>query len=220
PPRARRSRRWRGRRRRHLQLLGDCRCSWRRRPRRGGPRRGRRAQPQPGRPQRPPHPPAPGVEVAVARPELVVEFRPGASPLYDPIGYIDLPGASGAYASTPDRTGLDITGDLDVRAEVTLTDWAPAADSAIAAKWVASGNQRSWRFYLTTDGTLGLEWSSAGTSGTVLSAESTVPVDPPEDGHLAVRAMIDVNVLSAGREIHFYTARGVDGPWIQLGAPV
>lgn len=153
----------------------------------------------------------------MARPELVVEFRPGASPLYDPQGYLNLGGVNGEYASTSDRVGLDITGDIDIRADLTLTDWAPASAQVIASKWLTTGNQRSWMLYLTTTGLLGFRWSVTGTP--VLTATSTVPVDPDDAGRLAVRATIDVDTGLGSHFVTFYVARSIDDPWMQLGAP-
>lgn len=53
---------------------------------------------------------------------------------------LTLPGTAGNYASTPDSAGLSITGDIDVRARVALTDWTPTVENVLVGKWDASGN--------------------------------------------------------------------------------
>lgn len=154
----------------------------------------------------------------MARPELVIEFRPGASPLYDPVGYLDLPGASGDYISTPDHASLDIVGDIDTRVELELPAGLPAAAQIVASKWLTTGNQRSWLVYLTADEYLGFRWSPTGTS-TTLSATSSKPVPLGDDGVVAVRATLDASSIGPGHFVAFYTAASLDAPWLQLGTP-
>lgn len=90
--------------------------------------------------------------------------RPGAV-IRD--GGLVLPGVTGSGASTPDLPVFAITGDLDVRVQVTPALWNPAGDQALASQYGAAGN-RSWLFqlqggaaagtvrphlYISTDGT-------------------------------------------------------------------
>lgn len=129
-----------------------------------------------------------------------------------------LPGSSGAYASTPDAAALDITGDIDLRADVALADWTPAAEQTLISKFVTTSNQRSWRLLLNAAGTLGLATSADGSA--VLFHNSTVPVGATDGTRVTVRATMDVNNGSAQRVVTFYTGPTVDGPWTQLGAAV
>lgn len=131
---------------------------------------------------------------------------------------LSLPGSAGAYASTPDAAALDITGDIDLRVDVALADWTPAAEQSLISKFVATGNQRSWRLYVNTAGTLGLATTADGT--TQLFAASTVAVGAANGARVAVRATLDVDNGSAQRVATFYTAPSIAGPWTQLGAPV
>lgn len=129
-----------------------------------------------------------------------------------------VPGTAGNYASTPDAAALDITGDLDLRAEVTLADWTPAAEQTFVAKHLAPTDRSYW-LRLNTSGMLNLLASNNGT-GYQVNAPSTVAPTSDARGRLAVRATIDVDNGAAGNTVTFYTAPTIDGTWTQLGAPV
>lgn len=116
-------------------------------------------------------------------------------------------------AATPDSAGLSITGDLDLRYDASLPDWAPNA--VLLSKYVTG--QLSYRIYMNHLGYPVFQWSSDGS--TELTAAATAPV-PVQFGRLAVRATLDVNNGAGGRTITFYTAPTLAGPWTQLGAPV
>lgn len=127
-----------------------------------------------------------------------------------------LPGTSGAYSSTPDHASLDITGDLDIRADLDPGVWASGVTRQIVAKWGATSGQWSYTLRVNTTGALQLTWSATGAAS--LAAASTAVV--PELGRRAVRATIDVDNGAAQRVITFYTAPTIAGPWTQLGSPV
>lgn len=127
-----------------------------------------------------------------------------------------LPGASGAFATTPDNAALDITGDIDIRVDMTPNGWVPAVTSALVAKWGVAG-QRSYLFNLTSSGLLELAWSTNGTA--VSLVDSTVPV-PTGWSRMTVRATLDVDNGAAGNNVAFYYGPTVDGPWTQLGTTV
>ncbi|MGW5409034.1 hypothetical protein [Streptomyces spiralis] len=127
---------------------------------------------------------------------------------------LDLPGGT-CRATTPDAAAIDITGDIDIRLEATLADWAPTAETELCGKW---GAQRSWMLTTTFGGFLRLYWSADNTS--TLSATSTAVLSMPPSGRLAVRATLDVNNGASGRTITFYTAPSIAGPWTQLGSPI
>lgn len=135
-----------------------------------------------------------------------------------PPSLLRLPGQSGNYASTPDAGVLDITGDLDVRIQVGPDSWTSTGAQGLIGKWVASGNQRSWRLSLTTAGALELEWSTDGTA--VTTKTSTADLSALAGGTVRwVRATLDVDNGAAGNDVKFYTS--TDGPnWSQLGATV
>jgi hypothetical protein len=119
------------------------------------------------------------------------------------------------FASTPDSAGLSITGDLDLRADVSRINWSTGG------RFVVKSTSPSQISYIldseTTTGKLVLFWSADGT--TALSATSTVAV-AQKTGRQSVRATLDIDNGAAGRTITFYTGTSVNGPWTQLGDPV
>ncbi|NUT23977.1 MAG: hypothetical protein HOV77_32875 [Hamadaea sp.] len=136
--------------------------------------------------------------------------------------YLDLPGTSTLdYAETPDAAALDITGDLDVRFDVSLANWIPPVWSGATVEMIGKfgfTGQKSW-FLGTRLGRLYFEWSADGTNS--LSASSTIaPTIPGPGGRMAVRVTLDVNNGAGGNTVTFYTAATLDGPWVQLGDPV
>jgi hypothetical protein len=136
--------------------------------------------------------------------------------------YLDLPGTSTLdYAQTVDDATLDITGDIDIRIDLSLINWLPPDDSDNTVEWIgkSSVGQRSWFLGAQPGGLLYFEWSADGT--TTLSASSTIPpVIPGAGGRLAVRVTMDVDNGAGGRTIRFYTADDLDAPWVQLGDAV
>jgi hypothetical protein len=127
-------------------------------------------------------------------------------------------GGSDGGASTPDAASLDITGDLDLRVEITARDWTPSLVDHLVTKWTTTGNQRSYALILNTDGTLGLLWSTNGTA--VTTKTSTEAPSIPASGRLALRATLDVDNGAVGNDVKFYTASSIDGTWTQLGSTV
>lgn len=135
--------------------------------------------------------------------------------------FLDLPGESGDYASTPDAAALDITGDIDLRVEAALDDWSPTGFMALVAKWTASGDQRSYQLRITTAGEIELVWSTDGTLANVVSENSTVGLGGvvSNGGRIWVRATLDVDNGASGYDVTFY--HSTDGStWTQLGAVV
>lgn len=118
-----------------------------------------------------------------------------------------------SYASCPDSNALDVTGDLEVQIDVTLTDYH---STALAAKYASAGNQRSWALLFNYDSTLTFVWSSDGTSANAHTAASTLPIPPPVLRRFAVKATLAV----ATGTVTFYTANTIGGSWTQLGTPV
>lgn len=135
-------------------------------------------------------------------------------PIDPPAGLL-LPGADGDYASTPDHASLNVTGDLDVRADATRESWRPASDEGILGKYESTGDLRQYRFELRAAGTLRLRWSTNGTS---LSTEDSTVAVPDVAGRLAMRAKLDVD-NGGVYQVVFETAPTSAGPWTQLGDP-
>lgn len=118
--------------------------------------------------------------------------------------------------STADKAVLDLTGDLDIRAEIWPHTWRPGLYMIIASKWQTSGNNWSWALYLSPDGTLRLSWTTGGTQATrtIVASQSAVPAS---SGRLAVRATLDVNNGAGGKDVAFYTSDSISGSWTALG---
>lgn len=134
---------------------------------------------------------------------------------FDTVG-LSLPGAPGDYASTPDTAVLDITGDIDLRADITPQSWTTGANQILISKYDTTGGQRSYYLRLSPNGELGLLWSTDGlVFSTVVSTVNPVPAD---DGRLAVRATLDVDNGLTQHVVTFYTAPTLAGPWTQLGS--
>lgn len=130
--------------------------------------------------------------------------------------FLLLGGSVANYLTTPDSTGTSVTGDIDVRADVTLVSWRKL--TGLAGKY--SAGQQSWYLRVSASGKLNLGWSTDGTND--FQASSTVPIPWPQANRATVRATLDVNNGAGGYTVTFYysTTRGVAGPWTQLGDPV
>lgn len=151
----------------------------------------------------------------MARPTLEVQFRPGAGPLYDNTSSGLLIAGLGGYATTPDHADVDITGDIDLRAEATLDTWAAGTYRPLVSKWQFPGHL-SWILSITDAGLLRFSYSTDGTN--FAWQESTAPVVAGDGQRHAVRATCDVNNGAAGHTIAFYTAPTISGTWTQLGS--
>lgn len=138
-----------------------------------------------------------------------------------------VPGASGDFIFTSDTGVLDITGDIDIRFDGTLSNWVLAdytisqAGIAVSTRTELIGKsalgQRSWNLYVH-EGVLMLEWSTDGSAQN--TALSTEPIPVPASGRLAVRATLDVDNGSGGHDVEFFTSDSIDGVWAKLGETV
>ncbi len=123
-------------------------------------------------------------------------------------------------ASTPDAAALDITGDIDIRIDVTMANWLTMGTSSsveLAGKFRTTSNQRSW-LLMMRNGRPWFEWSADGTN--VLQKTATEDLTIPASGRLALRVTLDVNNGAAGNTVTFYTSDTISGTWTQLGDPV
>lgn len=133
-----------------------------------------------------------------------------------------IPGdAPAAKATTPDSAGLSITGDIDIRVDLTPDGWAAGYRDSLAlsycdiiGKWQTGGNL-SWLLSLRNNGWLAFTWSVNGTTAINLNSGAAVPFGPRQRG--AIRVVMDVANGSGDVEIRFYTSDTIDGTWTQLG---
>lgn len=147
-----------------------------------------------------------------------MRVRAGSDGNHLKLPYNDLPAA--ARVETADKASLDITGDIDIRADIHPHSWRPSQNMVIASKYLTVGDQRSWILRLSAEGKLIFGWSSAGTFATFTQATSTVGVSIPSTGRLAVRVTLDVNNGAGGKTATFYTSDSVTGTWTTLGTAV
>jgi hypothetical protein len=131
---------------------------------------------------------------------------------------LSLPGSTGNYASTPDAASLDITGDLEIVFDATAADWTPAAIDSLVSKNVSTGNQRSFRFELNTNGRPAFGWSPDGVTLTLRPATAAPVI--ADGARLALKVTLDADNGASGHDIKFYTAPTKAGSWTQLGTTV
>lgn len=117
--------------------------------------------------------------------------------------------------TTGDKATLDITGDLDIRIDLTLENWRETCN--LAGKYGAAG-QRSWIFFLDDEGTLSFRHSADGTA--TINKVSTNYLPIPGNGRQALRVTLDVNNGASGHTVTFYYSDTIDGSWTQLGDAV
>ena len=147
----------------------------------------------------------------------VVQGVPLQESLRGSTTFIELPG-TGARISTPDTDSLGLTGDFDLRVDVTLTEWRrPGHHVPLMAKGNSTGTNQSWELGIHEDGAPYVVWrESTDTNGVVTVACEQNVVVPPS-GRLAVRAAVDLDNGSAGFTVYFWTAPTLDGTWTALG---
>jgi hypothetical protein len=129
-----------------------------------------------------------------------------------------LDGTSGNYATSSDSAALSITGDIDIKVKMAMTDWTPTGAQAPIGKWTGTTG-RSYQLFVNTDGTLNFQTNPTGGSASTLTATSTVAPTVSDGGTLWVRATMDVNNGASQRVNKFYTS--TDGTsWTQLGTTI
>jgi len=144
--------------------------------------------------------------------DLDVVAGTGANLKPHPSGSCLLYGASGDYLSTPNAVANQITGNIDIRGDLTLDDWTSGTTQMIVAKDVTT--QRAYRLGVTSTGTLELGVSAS--AGNITFVYSTVGVGFADGTRHWVRATVDVDNGASGWDATFYTSE--DGiAWTQLG---
>jgi hypothetical protein len=152
--------------------------------------------------------------------------RNAMSPLYGQIGrntqlrvsvpaadkYLNLVGDPNSYVSTPDTAALDITGDIDIRAEIQ-PNWYGPDNQMIIGKWETVGAQCAW-FLKVYQGVLNFQHSVTGSPTNAWSYTRSLQEIPARG---AVRVTLDVDNGAGGRTVRWYTAPSIAGPWTQLG---
>jgi hypothetical protein len=133
-------------------------------------------------------------------------------------GFVDLPGVAGNYISAPDHARLDITGDIDLRADVSFDDWQTNNGKLISKLGGA------YEFLLDkTTGGLRIAWRDSVN----LKIRNSTAALPIADGQrLQVRGTLDVDNGSGGHTVTFYYRTNTTlslsdhTGWTQLGNPL
>ncbi|MCM1941766.1 hypothetical protein NC239_26565 [Streptomyces sp. G3] len=113
---------------------------------------------------------------------------------------------------------LDVTGDFDLRVEISSDRWS--GKQTVAQRAVESTNSRDWTLQLL-DGRLSFMWFPTGTWESRIYHQSTVPLQAYTGQRLALRVTLDVDNGAGGHTVRFYTGRTVDDEeWQPLGDPL
>lgn len=91
------------------------------------------------------------------------------------VGYVQLNGGSTDNISTPDSALNSFSNDIEVIMRVRPDDWTTGAIQTLVGKYLTTGNQRSWRFYISATGAIGLTASADGTAVTTVLVTPTTP---------------------------------------------
>jgi len=131
---------------------------------------------------------------------------------------LDLPGAAGATATTPDHAAFALSGDLYVKLRLSMDDWSPGGFGVIfAGQWPNAAPNNGWLFGTNAAGNLVFSWTTAGTT-TITRTSTAVPAFADGSIHW-VDVLIDVNNGAAGHDVTFRTSE--DGQtWSQLGTTI
>jgi hypothetical protein len=135
------------------------------------------------------------------------------------ISVLALDGASGNYASTPDHSSLDITGDLDIRVIFRLDQYPPASAQAFLGKWEQlSGQQQSYVVTVQPTGLVTFFWTTDGTDATQLSSAMATSITTMvrSDGTVGMRVTFDVNNGAGQKVVRFFEldeGGDINGPW-------
>ena len=127
---------------------------------------------------------------------------------------LDLPGAAGDYASSPDA-GWVPGQEVDFRALLALDDWTPAGFGLIFAQTNASFSDASVAWGVTTDGRLSFSWFTA--AGVPTTVTSDVLGFDNGSTHL-VRVTLDTNNGAGLYEVKFYESTDDGASWAQIGS--
>jgi hypothetical protein len=134
-------------------------------------------------------------------------------------GFVVMPGSAGGYVWSPDSDRLDVTGDIDMRVDVALDDWATNSGKFISKLGA------SYEFMLngTTRG-LRMAWYEQGGALRIRNSTASLPVAGGD--RVQLRVALDVDNGSGGHTTTFYYRTDTSQPltshsgWTQLGDPV
>jgi len=138
--------------------------------------------------------------------------------------FLALPGWRAASIRTADKAVLDITGDIDIRADFRMepNTWLVGNRQSfvLAAKYrFTASNNRSWFLAVSEQGYLQYRWSTNGTAFTTVTSTAAIAA-ATLNSRMAVRVTHDVDNGAAGNTVTFYTSDTIAGTWTALGSAV
>jgi hypothetical protein len=122
-----------------------------------------------------------------------------------------------AGAVTADKASLDLAGSIEIRVDVQPYSWR--ASGMFISKYLVTGNQRSWAFYMDNSGYLTFVWSPDGTAASRLFSTSTVPI-PSSSGRLSIKVAFKPDNGAGSNTTAFATAASIGGTYTQLGTTI
>lgn len=133
-------------------------------------------------------------------------------------GYVYMPGdANGAII--PDSAALSITDDMDFRQRMSFDNFGTGVSMRIAAKYLNSGGQRTWRWYIV-NGTMSLDMSTTGANSNLAAATTTLTTAGLSVG--TTYWMRFTREKATGNVKFYYAADNASMPssWTQIGNTV
>jgi hypothetical protein len=118
--------------------------------------------------------------------------------------------STSSFFYAPDSAALSITGDIDLRVDITLGSWRP-----FTPHYLGIHKSTSYSIYLGTLGFVNITWTNDGsTFRTITSAR---PIPGPPTGRKRLRVTLDVNDGAGGARADYYLAEAgatdLAGPW-------
>lgn len=111
----------------------------------------------------------------------------------------------------------DITGDLELRLDLSLDDWTPGSTTTMFARYGSSGSA-GWRLRIDSTGRLILAWSPDGTA--VVTATASTGLGFSDGARYQIKVELDVDNDASGWTVRFFYRLVGDTTWTQLGADV
>lgn len=118
--------------------------------------------------------------------------------------FVDLPGTSGNYISTPDSVANSVLGDIDIRIKVAMDDWTPAVTQALVSKFDVPVGSDAYRLSILSTGLLDFGVSSTG-SGITDAEQFNMPAFVDGSIHW-IRVTLDVDNGAGNKRYIVYTS--------------
>jgi hypothetical protein len=121
------------------------------------------------------------------------------------VNYLRLEDASGDYATAADSAGLHVTGSVEMRIALRLSDWQGCV---LAHKWDGGS---CWAWLLNGNGTMTFFWIDSGVVEHVVVSVTPLPMI---SGDFALKVTLDVTTGT----VTYYTAATIDGTYTAVEA--